>query len=127
MPEEVNNCITHKTTPSLPGPGDKVQTSTVTSDASEMEEDEGLVVEDPSPPVETDSPSEPQESSRTEPSGEGEMPEGVELKGEEPEGEGEEPEDDTAPSGSSSQSVDELMADWQEDLDAFQQMDKEEL
>uniref|UniRef100_A0A8C4Z7P5 alpha-1,2-Mannosidase n=1 Tax=Gadus morhua TaxID=8049 RepID=A0A8C4Z7P5_GADMO len=28
---------------------------------------------------------------------------------------------------SSSQSVDELMADWQEDLDAFQQMDEEEL
>ncbi|CAL8396104.1 unnamed protein product [Boreogadus saida] len=26
LPEEVNNCVTHKTTPSLAGPGDKVQT-----------------------------------------------------------------------------------------------------
>uniref|UniRef100_A0A665V7S6 alpha-1,2-Mannosidase n=1 Tax=Echeneis naucrates TaxID=173247 RepID=A0A665V7S6_ECHNA len=36
----------------------------------------------------------------------------------------EEPEDDT---DSSSQSVDELLADWREDLEAFQQMEKDEL
>lgn len=35
-----------------------------------------------------------------------------------------EPESD---SNSSSQSVDELLADWQEDLEAFQQMEKDEL
>lgn len=36
----------------------------------------------------------------------------------------EEPEGDT---DSSSQSVDELLADWREDLEAFQQMEKDEL
>ena len=138
-PEEENNCITHKTTPSFPGPGDKVQTSTVGPDVpgnaneeddEEEEEEEGLVGEEEgtSPLAETAGPSEPQESSRTEPSDAGEEPE---REGEVPEPQGEEPEDDSAPSGgggsSGRQSVDELMADWQEDLDAFQQMDKEEL
>ena len=125
LPEEVNNCVTHKTTPSLAGPGDKVQTSTVELDISEAAAaDEGRAGEDDAgSPGETAGPSEPQESSRTEPSDEGEEPE---PEGEVPEGAA--PEGDDAPSGSSSsQSVDELMADWQEDLDAFQQMDEEEL
>ncbi|CAL8308919.1 unnamed protein product [Lota lota] len=113
--EEEKGCITHKTTPSLPGPGDQLQTSTVALGVSDAEEDESHVGEDTSPPEETASPSESQESSRTDPSDKGEEPEG------------EEPEGDSGPSGSSSQSVDELMADWQEDLDAFQQMDKDEL
>ena len=111
--EEEKGCVTEKTTPSSLGPGDQSHTNTrVEPDVSDAEEDISHVDEDTSPPEEeTAGPSGSEEASRTEPSDEREEPEG-----------------DSGPSGSgSSQSVDELMADWQEDLEAFQQMDKDEL
>ncbi|KAF7664734.1 hypothetical protein LDENG_00167100 [Lucifuga dentata] len=118
--EVEENCLTEATTPTSFEPIGQSQMSTLELDESTPEEaspskeegrpaDEDIhTAEDGNPPEKKVSPTEAEPGSVVERDCE---------KREEPEGD----------SDSSSQSVDELLADWREDLEAFQQMEKDEL
>ncbi|KAG7235694.1 hypothetical protein INR49_002324 [Caranx melampygus] len=122
--EEVGeDCLTEATTPTSFEPTTQSQMSMVELEESVSEDvtpsqeesrradEETSPAEDISPPEEEDSPAEA-ESDLAQP------------KEERDSDRREQPEGDT---DSSSQSVDELLADWREDLEAFQQMEKDEL
>ena len=121
--EAKEDCLTEATTPTSFEPISQLQESTLELDELAPEEvtpSQGEVspvgqdtspVEEVRPPEEEASPAE----------AEADLAEPKEEKDSEKR---EEPEGDT---DSSSQSVDELMADWREDLEAFQQMEKDEL
>lgn len=118
--EAEEGCVTEAVTPTSFEPVGQSQMSTVELDEPAPEEvtpsqeevsplsEETSPAEEVPPPEEEVSPadlSEPKEERDSE------------RKTEEPEGD----------TDSSSQSVDELLADWREDLEAFQQMEKDEL
>lgn len=118
--QEKEDCSTEGTSPANSGPIDQSQMSTVEMDESAPEE-VNPSEESVSPPDEEVSPSD-----EVSPSEEGASPSETdhEPKVERDSEKREEPEGDT---DLSSQSVDELLADWREDLEAFQQMEKDEL
>lgn len=121
--EAGEDCLTEATTPTSFEPTTQSQMSTVeleesvSEDVTPSQEESGHAdqdtspAEDISPPEEEDSPAEA-ESDPAQP------------KEERDSDRREQPEGDT---DSNSQSVDELLADWREDLEAFQQMEKDEL
>lgn len=121
--EAGEDCLTEATTPTSFEPTTQSQMSTVeleesvSEDVTPSQEESGRAdqdtspAEDVSPPEEEDSPAEA-ESDPAQP------------KEERDSDRREQPEGDT---DSNSQSVDELLADWREDLEAFQQMEKDEL
>ncbi|XP_022060702.1 ER degradation-enhancing alpha-mannosidase-like protein 3 isoform X2 [Acanthochromis polyacanthus] len=115
--EAKEDCLTEATTPTSFEPVGQSQMSTLELDESAPEEEVSPVDEDTSPaeevsPLKEDvSPAEAEADSAP-------------LKEDRDSEKREEPEADT---DSSSQSVDELLADWREDLEAFQQMEKDEL
>lgn len=121
--EAVEDCQTEATTPTSFAPPGQSQMSTVELDESapaevtSSHEEVSSVDEDTSHAGEVSPPSE--EGSPTEAEEDTAQPEEERdsEKKEEPEG----------VTDSSSQSVDELLADWREDLEAFQQMEKDEL
>lgn len=121
--EAEEDCLTEATTPTSFEPIGQSQMSTVELDELAPEEvipsqeEVSLVEEDTSPAEEVRPPEE--EASPTE--AEADLAQPKEERDSEKR---EEPEGDT---DSSSQSVDELLADWREDLEAFQQMEKDEL
>ncbi|XP_053724897.1 ER degradation-enhancing alpha-mannosidase-like protein 3 isoform X1 [Synchiropus splendidus] len=114
---ETESCSTEATTSNSFEP--VIQTKIVTGDpeksvdeeVSPVEEDTSPVEEPPPPPQEVDSPIEPDVDSK-------------QLPGEQ---DSEKPEEAKGDSDSGSQSVDQMLADWQDDLEAFQQMEKDEL
>lgn len=114
--QEEEDCSTDGTSPATSAPVDQSQMSTVEMDESAPEEVHPSEQE-VSPPDEV-SPSE-EEVSPSEADQDPAQPK-VERDSEKRE----EPEGDT---DLNSQSVDELLADWREDLEAFQQMEKDEL
>uniref|UniRef100_A0A667X6I5 alpha-1,2-Mannosidase n=1 Tax=Myripristis murdjan TaxID=586833 RepID=A0A667X6I5_9TELE len=118
--QEKEDCSTEGTSPANSGPIDQSQMSTMETDESAPEE-VNPSEESVSPPDEEVSPSD-----EVSPSEEGASPSEThhEPKVERDSEKREEPEGDT---DLSSQSVDELLADWREDLEAFQQMEKDEL
>ena len=110
--EAEEDCTTEATTPTSFEPVSQSQMSTVELDELAPEEvtpsqDENRPVEEVSPPEEDAS-----SADQAQPTEERDS-----EKREEPEGD----------TDSSSQSVDELLADWREDLEAFKQMEKDEL
>uniref|UniRef100_A0AAX7TMB5 alpha-1,2-Mannosidase n=1 Tax=Astatotilapia calliptera TaxID=8154 RepID=A0AAX7TMB5_ASTCA len=110
------DCLTEATTPTSHEPIGQSQMSTVELDESAPEE-VSPVDEDTSPAEEVSAPKEEVKPAEAEPA--------VAQPQEDRDSEKEEkPEEDT---DSSSQSVDELLADWREDLEAFKQMEKDEL
>uniref|UniRef100_A0A4W6FTC9 alpha-1,2-Mannosidase n=1 Tax=Lates calcarifer TaxID=8187 RepID=A0A4W6FTC9_LATCA len=117
------DCLTGATTPTSFEPTTQSQMSTVELDES-VSEEVTPSQEEVSPVDEETSPAEEVSSMEVEAS-----PTEVEADSAQPREERdsdrrEEPEGDT---DSGSQSVDELLADWREDLEAFQQMEKDEL
>lgn len=114
--EREEDCLTEATTPTSHEPIGQSQMSTVALDESAPEE-VSPVDEDTSPAEEVSAPKEEVKPAEAEPA--------VAQPQEDRDSEKEEkPEEDT---DSSSQSVDELLADWREDLEAFKQMEKDEL
>uniref|UniRef100_A0A8C4FAR8 alpha-1,2-Mannosidase n=1 Tax=Dicentrarchus labrax TaxID=13489 RepID=A0A8C4FAR8_DICLA len=119
----VSNCLTEATTPTSFEPVGQSQISTMELDelapeeVTPAQEEDSPVDEDTSPAEEVRPPEE--EAGPTEAEADSAQP-----KEERDSEKREEPEGDT---DSSSQSVDELLADWREDLEAFQQMEKDEL
>lgn len=119
--QEAENCFTEATTPTSFEPTGQSQMSTVELDESVPEEvtpTQGEVSpadEDTSPAEEVTSPEE--EASPTEAEAGLAQPKEDSERRRAPEGN----------TDSNSQSVDELLADWREDLEAFQQMEKDEL
>ncbi|KAM7011838.1 ER degradation-enhancing alpha-mannosidase-like protein 3 isoform 1-T1 [Tautogolabrus adspersus] len=123
VPEAEEGRVTEATTPTSFEPVSQSQMSTLEleelapEEVTPSQEEVSAVEEETSPAEEVTSPEE--EASPTEEGAD------VDQHGEERDSEeGEEPEGDT---DSSSQSVDQLLADWQEDLEAFKQMEKDEL
>lgn len=121
--EAEEDCLTGATTPTSFEPTTQSQMSTVELDES-VSEEVTPSQEEVSPVDEETSPAEEVSSMEVEAS-----PTEVEADSAQPREERdsdrrEEPEGDT---DSGSQSVDELLADWREDLEAFQQMEKDEL
>lgn len=117
--EAEEDCTTEATTPTSFDPVGQSQTSTV-----ELEE---LAHEEDAPSQEEIGPEAKETSSVVDvsPQEEGPSPaDGGRSKTEKDFEMGEESESDTR---SGSHSVDELLADWREDLEAFQQMEKDEL
>ncbi|XP_023129968.1 ER degradation-enhancing alpha-mannosidase-like protein 3 isoform X2 [Amphiprion ocellaris] len=117
--EAEENCLTEATTPTSFEPVGQSQMSTVASDKSAPEEvspseEEVSPVDEDTSPAEEGSPLKEDVSPA----------ESEALKEDRDSEKREEPEADI---DSSSQSVDELLADWREDLEAFQQMEKDEL
>uniref|UniRef100_A0A3P8SAN4 alpha-1,2-Mannosidase n=1 Tax=Amphiprion percula TaxID=161767 RepID=A0A3P8SAN4_AMPPE len=117
--EAEENCLTEATTPTSFEPVGQSQMSTVASDKSAPEgvspsEEEVSPVDEDTSPAEEGSPLKEDVSPA----------EAEALKEDRDSEKREEPEADI---DSSSQSVDELLADWREDLEAFQQMEKDEL
>nr|XP_020487770.1 ER degradation-enhancing alpha-mannosidase-like protein 3 isoform X1 [Labrus bergylta] len=124
VPEAEEGRETEATTPTSFEPVSQSQMSTLEleelapEEVTPSQEEVGAIEEETSPAEEVASPEE--EASPTE-----EEEADVAQLGEERDSEeGEEPDRDT---DSSSQSVDQLLADWQEDLEAFKQMEKDEL
>ncbi|TNN53809.1 ER degradation-enhancing alpha-mannosidase-like protein 3 [Liparis tanakae] len=125
------DCLTEATTPTSFEPIGQSETSTSELDQPAAEREEASPVEQDTSPAEEVGPPEEQEQEEESPAEDARPPEG-EAAGDEltrPEEErdsadGEEPEGDADSGG---QSADELLADWREDLEAFQQMEKEEL
>lgn len=121
--EAEEDCLTEATTPTSFEPIGQSQMSTMELDelapdeATPTQEEVSPVGEDASLAEEVRPPEE--EASPTEAESDSAKP-----KEERDSERREEPEGDT---DSSSQSVDELLADWREDLEAFQQMEKDEL
>lgn len=114
--EREEDCLTEATTPTSHEPIGQSQMSTVELDESAPEE-VSPVDEDTSPAEEVSAPKEEVKTAEAEPA--------VAQPQEDRDSEKEEkPEEDT---DSSSQSVDEMLADWREDLEAFKQMEKDEL
>lgn len=119
MHEAGEDCTTEATTPTSFEPVDQSETSTV-----ELEE---LSREEDAPSQEEVSPAAKETSTVVDvsPQEEGSSPaDGGPSKTEETSEKAEESESDTR---SGRQSVDELLADWREDLEAFQRMEKDEL
>lgn len=117
--EAEEDCTTEATTPTSFDPVSQSQTSTV-----ELEE---LAHEEDAPSQEEVSPAAKDTSTVVDvsPQKEGSSPaDGSQSKTEKDSEKGEESESDAR---SGSHSVDELLADWREDLEAFQQMEKDEL
>lgn len=117
--EAGEDCTTEATTPTSFEPVDQSETSTV-----ELEE---LSREEDAPSQEEVSPAAKETSTVVDvsPQEEGSSPaDGGPSKTEETSEKAEESESDTR---SGRQSVDELLADWREDLEAFQRMEKDEL
>lgn len=117
--EAEEDCTTEATTPTSFEPVSQSQMSTVELDELAPEEvtpsqDENSPIEEDTSPAEEVSPPEEDASSADQ----------AQPKEERDSEKREEPEGDT---DSSSQSVDELLADWREDLEAFKQMEKDEL
>ncbi|XP_071400464.1 ER degradation-enhancing alpha-mannosidase-like protein 3 isoform X1 [Centroberyx affinis] len=117
--EEEEGCSTERTTPTSSTPIDQSQMSTVELDESASEEVKPSEEEVSPPDEEVSTPDEVSPSEQEEVS-----PPEAEPKTERDSEKREEPEGD---SDLNSQSVDELLADWREDLEAFQQMEKDEL
>ncbi|XP_005478788.1 ER degradation-enhancing alpha-mannosidase-like protein 3 isoform X1 [Oreochromis niloticus] len=111
--ETEEDCLTEATTPTSHEPIGQSQMSTLELGDSAPEE-VSPVDEDTSPAEEVGAPKEEASPAEAEPAA-AQPQEGRDS---------EKPEEDT---DSSSQSVDELLADWQEDLEAFKQMEKDEL
>lgn len=108
MQGEEEDCQTEATTPTSFEPVSQSQMSTEELDESPSEEVTPAKEEVSHAGEEEDSAVDPQEDTA--------QPKDSEKR-EEPQGD----------SDSSSQSVDELLADWREDLEAFKQMEKDEL
>lgn len=125
VPEAEEDCTTEATTATSFEPTTQSHISTVELDESAPEQQDVSPAEEEeedTSPVE-----EPPQKEKEEEEGATASPEDVapQPKEERDSEKGEEqPEGD---SDSSSQSVDELLADWREDLEAFQQMEKDEL
>lgn len=119
--EAEEGCLTEATTPTSFEPTGESQMSTVELDETVAEEvtpsqeEVSPVGEDTSPAEKVSAPEE--EGSRTEAGADSAQPKENSERREHPEGDVD----------SSSQSVDELLADWREDLEAFKQMEKDEL
>lgn len=117
--EAEEDCLTEATTPTSFQPVSQTQTHTVapaepaSEEVAPSQEEVRSAGEDTSPADKFKLPEE--ETRPVDPAQQ--IEERDSLKREEPEGNAD----------SSSQSVDELLADWQEDLEAFQQMEKDEL
>ncbi|XP_023263791.1 ER degradation-enhancing alpha-mannosidase-like protein 3 isoform X3 [Seriola lalandi dorsalis] len=123
MQEAGEGCLTEATTPTSFEPTSQSQISTVeldesvseevtpSQDAASPEDEETSPAEEVSPPEEEASPTEA-EADLAQPKEERDSDRREESEGD---------------TDSSSQSVDELLADWREDLEAFQQMEKDEL
>uniref|UniRef100_A0A3B4Y4T1 alpha-1,2-Mannosidase n=1 Tax=Seriola lalandi dorsalis TaxID=1841481 RepID=A0A3B4Y4T1_SERLL len=121
--EAGEGCLTEATTPTSFEPTSQSQISTVeldesvseevtpSQDAASPEDEETSPAEEVSPPEEEASPTEA-EADLAQPKEERDSDRREESEGD---------------TDSSSQSVDELLADWREDLEAFQQMEKDEL
>uniref|UniRef100_H3CMD3 alpha-1,2-Mannosidase n=1 Tax=Tetraodon nigroviridis TaxID=99883 RepID=H3CMD3_TETNG len=117
--EAEEDCTTEATTPTSFDPVGQSQTSTLEleemapEEAAPSPEEVSLAAKDASTAVDVS------------PQKEGPRPaDGGRSNAEKDSEKGEEPESDTRSGG---QSVDELLADWREDLEAFQQMEKDEL
>lgn len=130
--EAEEDCLTDATTPTSFEPITQSQISTLELDelapeeVTASQEEVSPVDQDTSPAAEVSPPEEeasPAEDVRP-PEEEAKEAEADSSKEERDSEKREEPEGDT---DSSSQSVDELLADWREDLEAFQQMEKDEL
>lgn len=121
--EAEEDCLTEATTPTSCEPIDQSHMSTVELDESPPEEvkpsqeEVSPVHEDTSPAEELSPPKEETSPAEAE----------VDVAQPKEEKDSERREKPEGDSDSSSQSVDELLADWQEDLEAFQQMEKDEL
>lgn len=111
--ETEEDCLTEATTPTSHEPIGQSQMSTLELGDSAPEE-VSPVDEDTSPAEEVGAPKEEASPAEAEPA----------AAQPQEDRDSEKPEEDT---DSSSQSVDELLADWQEDLEAFKQMEKDEL
>lgn len=117
--ETEEDCITEATTPTSFEPLGQSQTSTMELNEVTREEDApsqeavSALAEDTSPAEEVRPPEEEASAGGV-----------TQVKEEKDSEKREEPEGDT---DSSTQSVDELLADWREDLEAFKQMEKDEL
>lgn len=118
--QEAEDCTTEATTPTSCAPVSQSQMSTLELDES-APEDAPSSQTSTSPVSEGNSPAE--EGS---PPGSSTQAESV-LAPPEDERDSEKKEEPEGDSDSSSQSVDELLADWREDLEAFKQMEKDEL
>lgn len=119
--EVEEDCLTEATTPTSFEPIDQSQMSTVELDELATEKvtpspGEFSPVDQDTSPAETVRPPEEEANPTEADVAQPEEPRDSEKR--------EEPDGDT---DSSSQSVDELLADWREDLEAFQQMEKDEL
>ncbi|XP_056270268.1 ER degradation-enhancing alpha-mannosidase-like protein 3 isoform X1 [Pseudoliparis swirei] len=133
--EPTEDCLTEATTPTSFEPIGQSETSTLELDqpaaaqvtpsreeASPVERDTSPA-EEVGPPEEEEEEESPAEDARP-PEGEAAGEESTRPEEERDSEDREEPEGDV---DSGSQSADELLADWREDLEAFQQMEKEEL
>ena len=117
--ESEGDCITEATTPTSFEPVGQSQMSTM--ELEELSQEEVTSSQEAVSPVDEDtSPAEEVESVEEE-AGAADLAQAKEERDSE---KTEEPEGDT---DSNTQSVDELLADWREDLEAFQQMEKDEL
>ncbi|XP_062279629.1 ER degradation-enhancing alpha-mannosidase-like protein 3 isoform X2 [Scomber scombrus] len=119
--EAEEDCLTEATTPTSFAPTTQSQISTVELDESSPEDvppsgEEVSPVEEDTSPTEEVSPKE-----------EVAHPTKAETDVPQPKEEKDSKEEHKGDTDSSSQSVDELLADWREDLEAFQQMEKDEL
>ncbi|XP_008336852.1 ER degradation-enhancing alpha-mannosidase-like protein 3 isoform X2 [Cynoglossus semilaevis] len=122
--EVEEDCLTEATTPVPFDPAAYEQTSTVQFDRTVSHD---VTPSTETSPVEDSGPSEPDADTtlpEEEEDEEAEQVEGVEEKTDTNSDVREEPEGNT---DSSNPSVDELLADWREDLEAFQQMEMDEL
>lgn len=122
--EVEEDCLTEATTPVPFDPAAYEQTSTVQFDRTVSHD---VTPSTETSPVEDSGPSEPDADTtlpEEEEDEEAEQVEGVEEKTDTNSDDREEPEGNT---DSSNPTVDELLADWREDLEAFQQMEMDEL
>lgn len=121
--EAEEDCLTEATTPTSFEPVSQSQMSTLEQD--ELAPEEVTPSQEEVSPVDQDtSPAEEVRPPEEEASPAGAEADLAQPKEERDSEKTEEPEGDT---DSSNQSVDELLADWREDLEAFQQMEKDEL
>lgn len=126
--EAEEDCLTEATTPTSFEPVGQSKMSTTEPDESALGEvtpsqEEVTPVDKDTTPAEDVRPPEEEASPAAEAEAEADMAQPKDSEERDSE-ERAEPEGDT---DSSSQSVDELLADWREDLEAFQQMEKDEL
>lgn len=122
--ETEEDCTTEATTPNSFEPLDQTQTSTADPDQSALEEvnptpEEVSPVEEATGPAREDGPQ--KEIEEEEAAGAAEVAPPSEEK------DSEKWEEPPSHRDSGSQSTDELLADWREDLEAFKQMERDEL